>query len=127
MQAHSPLDISKGEKALADTLQSFGQCDRYSAEADRRATMVQAATLLNDKLLRERIKIQKGSRLEKMLKGEKPKPYPEVVDELFLVALSRLPTEQEKTLGVETLREFGEQGAEDLVWALINKLEFLFY
>ena len=29
--------------------------------------------------------------------------------------------------GVELLREYREQGAEDLLWVLINRLDFLFY
>jgi hypothetical protein len=41
--------------------------------------------------------------------------------------LSRFPTKEESALGVELLREYREQGAEDLVWVLLNRLDFLFY
>ena len=53
----------------------------------------------------------------------------EVVDELFLAALCRNPTAEERQLVTERLRKAGprrRQGAEDVLWALVNHKEFLF-
>ncbi|HTM51194.1 MAG TPA: DUF1553 domain-containing protein [Bryobacteraceae bacterium] len=127
MQTRSPQDIDKTDRPLYKILQAFGQCDRYDAEAARRASMTQAAILLNDKIVRERVKAQKGSRLEKLLQSGKPDASKELLDELFLAALSRFPSGQEAEIGMEALRENKEQGAEDLAWAMINRLDFLFY
>jgi len=44
---------------------------------------------------------------------------------LFLATLSRLPTETEKGEAIELLREYHTQGAEDLLWTLLNKSEFV--
>jgi hypothetical protein len=126
-QTRSPQDIDKTDKPLFRVLQSFGQCDRYAIEATRKPTMVQAAILMNDMVIRERLKVTKGSRLEALLRSEKPKSNPEIVDELYLAALSRFPSEKEKTAAVDLLREYREQGAEDLLWVLVNRLDFLFY
>jgi hypothetical protein len=127
MQTRSPQDIDKTDRPVYKILQAFGQCDRYDAEAARRASMTQAAILLNDKVVRERVKAQKGSRLERLLKNGKPDASKELLDELFLAALSRYPSKEEAAIGMEALHENKEQGAEDLAWAMINRLDFLFY
>ncbi len=127
MQTRSPQDIDKSDPALFRALQAFGQCDRYAIEADRKPSMVQAAILMNDKLIRERLTIQKGSRLEALLRSEKPASNEAIVEELYLAALTRQPSASEKALGVDLIREHREQGAEDLLWILVNRLDFLFY
>jgi hypothetical protein len=71
--------------------------------------------------------VQKGSRLEKLLKSDKPTARQDLLNELFLAALSRYPSEDEAAIGMEALRDNKEQGAEDLTWAMINRLDFLFY
>jgi len=126
-QTHSPQDVERSLPPLYKVLQAFGQCDRYTTEANRRPGMIQSALLLNDKALRERVKTQPGSRLEAMLRGDAPKPHEEVVDELFWAALSRPPSPDERRIGLELIAEHREAGAEDLTWALINRLDFLFY
>jgi hypothetical protein len=127
MQARSPQDIDRSDHRLYKALQFFGQCDRYQAEATRRPSMLQAAVLLNDASLRDRVKVQKGSRLESLLNAENPKSNEQVVDELFYAALARPASEEERKIGVDLLREYRTQGAEDLMWALVNRLDFLFY
>lgn len=127
MQTRSPQDVDKSDPALYRALQAFGQCDRYAIEADRKPSMVQAAILMNDQLIRERLTIQKGSRLEKLLRAETPASNEAIVEDLYLAALSRPPSAKEKGLGVDLIREHREQGAEDLLWVLVNRLDFLFY
>ena len=52
------------------------------------------------------------------------------VDEVYLTFLSRLPSAAEKTAGVAALVRGGVNGRasaiEDLAWACINKVEFLY-
>lgn len=127
MQTRSPQDIEKADRGLIKILQAFGQCDRYAIQSTRKPSMVQSAMLMNDKTVRERIKIAKGSRLDRLLHADPQIGNAEIVDELYLAALQRLPNPQERSLGVDVLREYREQGAEDLLWVLINRLDFLFY
>lgn len=122
-QTHSPQDVEKTNRALYKILQAFGQCDRYTAEADRRPNMIQSALLMNDKLLREAMKVKKGGKLEAMLAGAPE----QIVDEMFWAALSRPPSDGEKQVAGEALAGNKEQGAEDLMWAMCNRLDFLFY
>jgi hypothetical protein len=51
-----------------------------------------------------------------------------VVEELFLAILNRFPTETETAEGVAAIAETGSrlEGAQDLVWALLNSSAFLF-
>jgi len=48
------------------------------------------------------------------------------VDDLFLGTLSRFPSVEEKQLAIQQIREYRTQGVEDLMWVLVNKLDFLF-
>jgi len=126
-QVRSPGDVDRADKGLYRALQAFGQCDRYAIEATRKPSMIQSAILMNDPVVRDRLKIAKGSRLETLLHTDNPKPNGDIVDELYLAALSRFPTAQEKQASIDLLREYREQGAEDLLWVLVNRLDFLFY
>ena len=127
MQTRSPQDVDKADRGVFKVLQAFGQCDRYAIEATRRPTMIQAAVLMNDKTVRERLKVVKGSRLDTLLRADPQRSNADIVTDLYLAALSRHPSTVELDSGVELLREYREQGAEDLLWVLINRLDFLFY
>ena len=122
-----PDDLnSKGMKPLADLLASFGLNNRYSVGDDgaTKGSIVQASVLLNNPLIRDRVKAEKGSRLFDLLRQDPPRSNAEIVEELFLATLSRFPSEQERTIAVKLLEEYHAQGAEDLLWSLINRLEF---
>lgn len=125
MQTFSPQDIDKSDRRLHGVMGQFGQCDRYAAEADRRPSMIQSAVLLNDGVLRERVKTVKGSRLEALLKDTKTDE--QIVDELYIAALSRLPDAEEREASTALLKDNRQEGAEDLLWVLVNRLDFLFY
>jgi hypothetical protein len=110
MQTRSPQDLEKsGMKKTHAVLAAFGQCDRYNAQADRRPSMIQTALLLNDATVKEKLKVDSARKVTA-----------ELIDDLFLTALSRPPTASERSvaLGLEL---------EDLLWVMINRLDFLFY
>jgi hypothetical protein len=49
------------------------------------------------------------------------------VEDLYLAALSRYPSPAELGQGVDLMQKYRDQGAEDLLWILVNRLDFLFY
>jgi len=53
-----------------------------------------------------------------------------LVEEMYLTFFSRLPSPDEKNIGVEFLAsrpsDKRRQAAEDLAWAMLNSTEFLF-
>jgi hypothetical protein len=54
-------------------------------------------------------------------------PNDQLVDHLFLTVLSRYPTEAEKSLAVSSLQTgVRNQKAENLLWSLYNKVDFIF-
>jgi len=67
----------------------------------------------------------KGSRLGALLTAEPPKTNKEIVEELFLATLARFPSPEESAFGERLLSEYHAKGGEDLLWALINKPEFI--
>ena len=121
IQTHSPQDIDKSDRKTYLLLQAFGQCDRYEAQATRRASMVQAAMLLNDRTVQAKLSIAEQNTWLKV-------PVAERVDQVFLTALSRLPSANERAAALDLLGD-GANAArmEDLLWAMINRLDFLFY
>jgi hypothetical protein len=126
LQTRDPLDVAG--KDLADVrsfLAMFGQSNRDQGEKSLTGTMVQTSTLLNSRLIKERIRADKG-RLAKLLKTDPPPGNQAVVDELFLATLGRLPAPKERELAVAHMQEYRESGAEDLLWSLLNRTEFLF-
>ena len=70
------------------------------------------------------MKAQKGSRLEKLL----VKPDKDVVEDLFLATISRLPTPEEERMSLNILGKSNQrqEAAEDLLWALLNRVDFIF-
>jgi len=129
LQTLDPDDLNAKEvKPLADLLSSFGHYNRYAVGDDSGGTkgsVLQASILMNNPLIRDRVKAQKGSRLLKLLESEPARSNGEIVEELFLATLSRFPSDGEREMAVKLLQEYRTQGAEDLLWALFNRVEFI--
>jgi hypothetical protein len=125
MQASFYHDYEGTLKNTFDLLQCFGQTDREEMSSDR-SSLVQAASLLNGAPVLARIKIQKGGRLEALLNAKPTHTDSEIVRDLFLSTISRYPTAKEESVGLKLLAGNREQGAEDLLWALINRIDFVF-
>ena len=113
---------------LRDLLESFGLYNRHAIGDDsggNRGSIVQASILLNNPLIQEKFRAQKGSRLHTLLNHEPPYSNSQIIEELFLATLSRFPREKEKAMALRLVQDYRTQGAEDLLWSLINKLEFI--
>jgi len=124
MEASFNADFAGSHPMLWGMLQEFGQSDREDPPSER-SSMVQAASLLNHEMVLKRVKLQKGGRLEKLLRAAPVNPLEKVAEELFLATISRLPNQKELQQSVTLLRQHGDQGAEDLLWALINRADFI--
>jgi hypothetical protein len=110
-------------------LDVFGRPQRISAcECERvsEANLAQALHLLNSEEVQGKI-ARTGGRAAALAKD--PRPDREKVEELFLWALSRKPTEKQMRLALENieLNAKNKQIAyENIVWALVNTKEFIF-
>ena len=104
---------------------SVCECERSPDE-----NLAQALHTLNGDILANKITDAKG-RIAKLLAVEKDKPakpHDEIVRELYLAALCRLPSEAELAASKQFLNTAGspKECYEDLLWALINSKQFLF-
>jgi len=111
-------------------LKSFGRPDREkTCECERTAepSVTQVLHISNGDTLNKKL-TAKGNRLEKLL-AEKVAPG-KMIEEIYLSALSRYPTPQEKTKLMKAIEEAGEkdrrQVLEDICWAVLSSREFLF-
>jgi hypothetical protein len=111
-------------------LKSFGRADRIiTCECERTAapSMSQALHIANGDTLNQKLKA-KNNRIDQLL-GAKTSDDA-IVDDVYLAALSRFPTSEEKTQLIALLSEAKEAGrreaVEDLYWGLLSSKEFLF-
>ncbi len=110
-------------------LDVFGRPQRISAcECERvsEANLAQALHLLNSEEVHGKIG-RAGGRAEVLAKDARPDA--EKVEELFLWALARRPTEKQLSLALENVRLNAKNkklAYENILWALLNTKEFLF-
>jgi hypothetical protein len=109
-------------------LDVFGRASRKivcECERSGQPNIAQALHLLNGDFLNAKIADAKG-RVEALLKAKKA--LPEIVEELYLVTLSRPPRPEEATRALGWIRDAAtpREGVQDLLWVLLNSREFLF-
>lgn len=110
-------------------LQSFGRPDReITCECERTAqpSMVQVLHISNGDTINQKLE-EKDNRLEKMLAEQKSEEA--IIEEVYLAALSRFPSDAEKSQLIAVLGEPGVDRRlliEDLYWSILSSKEFLF-
>ena len=109
-------------------LDVFGRPPRQiTCECERttQPNIAQAMHLLNGDALNKKIAHPTG-RIETMLKAKKTNE--QIVEELYLVTLSRLPNQDEIDRAQRWLRDAPtpREGLHDVLWVLVNSREFLF-
>ena len=115
-----------GDAELKRFLDFFGQSNRLTKQADNKSSVIQASLMLNSDVVKKKILSgAEGSTLDRLLHKEPVKTNVEIVEELFLATLARFPTTEELNEGIRHLEMYRNRGAEDLQWALVNKLEFI--
>jgi hypothetical protein len=80
---------------------------------------------MNNDELNKRIADPKG-RIEKLIAAKKSMPA--AIEELYLVALSRMPTAEEMERAKHWVSQAPnvKEGLQDTLWVLLNSKEFLF-
>jgi hypothetical protein len=109
-------------------LKVFGQPARETACACERSSdsnLSQALQMINGPLIHGKLRDEKNAARVRAGEGKKPA---EIVEELYLAALCRKPTEPELMAAVDFLSrsENKDRGLEDVCWAILNTNEFLF-
>lgn len=108
-------------------LDMFGRAPRESpceCERSSEVSLAQTLTLINGPTISDAIVHPQG--LIARLVAEKADAK-KTVEEIYLATVSRFPNDTELNQGQKYLAEFGlSDGAQDLLWALINSPAFLF-
>lgn len=111
-------------------LKSFGRPERVNTcECERTSepSMAQALHIANGETLNDKL-AKKGNRIEQLL--AKKLTDDQLVEETYLLALSRLPSAAEKVKMNKTLAAAPEAerraAVEDMFWSLLSSREFLF-
>jgi len=121
-EAASPEDINNGE--AKSFLRTFGQANREQFDRQPGGSILQAMMLMNSPFVTRRVQASNNSLVEQLIKSTKSNA--EIVEALYLATLSRHSLPPEKQLAVMWLEKDRKQGAEDLHWGLLNKLDFVF-
>jgi hypothetical protein len=118
------VDPHIGREGFLDV---FGRPARDSScECERRSdfSLPQALNLVNGKTISDAVADSKGRVAKLILSG---KSDAAIVDDLYLAALSRLPTVEERQRGVAYLSNPARGSrVQDLLWALLNSKAFLY-
>src|SRR5262249_32679348 len=127
MQLPEPLEPRNSSAQLA-FLNAFLRGNRDTQQRSQSGSILQQLYLMNDQFVTNRTKVAASPLL--MALSKKP-DNAAVVNELFLLLLSRQPSETErgKALGYfakANTAALRNTAIEDLAWTLINKLDFLF-
>jgi hypothetical protein len=110
-------------------LDTFGRPDPNQdppCERTSDTTVVQALHLMNAPDLHRKVTSDAG-RAARLAGGKGPPRA--IVEELYLLAYARRPTDEERAIGVSLFEGPGadrRRAVEDLLWALINSAEFIF-
>ncbi len=111
-------------------LNTFGRPDRErtcECERTNEPSMAQALHIANGDTLNKKLS-QQGNRLDQLLASGKPDD--KIVEEAYLLAVSRFPTPPEKTAMTKMLAgakpDDKRQALEDMFWSLMSARDFVF-
>ena len=95
-------------------------------ERDRQMSVVQSLHLMNSRALQSKLN-HKAGRAHQL--ADSTKSPDEIVTELYLVTLSRPPSDAERKLATDAFqadKATRQSATEDVFWALLNSAEFVF-
>ena len=127
MQLPEPVE-PRSNGAVATFMNTFLRGNRDTQVRRQSGSIQQQLALMNDAFLYNRARVATSPVL---LAVSRVTDNNAAVDELFLTHLTRLPSEYERAKAVEHLKKAANAAArntaiEDLSWALMNKVEFIF-
>ncbi|MCS6884850.1 MAG: DUF1553 domain-containing protein [Acidobacteriota bacterium] len=106
-------------------LDTFDRGNRDNIPRLRTPSIAQTLALMNSQFVSSRLSAQtNGSTLQKLLAAHKDDT--EFINELFLTVLSRKPSTSELEQARGMLAKNRTSGAEDLLWVLLNKIDFIY-
>jgi len=118
------MSVPRASGELKSFMQAFGQSNRGAPAHPPQPSPLQPIMLMRSPVVNDRVLAANDSRVQRLLGS-----YPDngkVVEELFLATLSRAPLPDERRLAVAFLDTNRVEGAQNVQWALLNLVEFLY-
>ena len=109
---------------LKSFMAAFGESNRGAPPRPPSPSPLQPIMMMRSPVVNDRVLAAKDSRVQRLL--DTYTDNGKVVDELFLGTLSRLPLPAERSLSVAALEKSRVEGAQNVQWALLNLVEFLY-
>ncbi len=107
-------------------LEAFGRGDRDTTPRSSDGSIVEALEMLNDSVVTTRVKASNANTTVAHVLAASKDPGT-IADELYIATLSRRPTASERDAAITYLKSGDlSKKSEDLQYALMNRLEFLF-
>ncbi len=111
-------------------LNTFGRGDRNTLPRSNESSILQAMALMNDNFVISRVRASAAnSTTPNLARRVLSSGWDNsgMVDEMFLSVLGRYPTAKEQATAVSYFQgRDRQQAVEDLVWVLLNKVDFVF-
>jgi len=129
MQAPDVVSMPDGG-AVSTFLDNFLRGNRDDQPRKSEGSILQALGLMNDNFVESRIHATGSGATASFLMNLLSLSNAQLVDTLYLDVLSRYPTTAEQNLALQELANGGatarKTNAEDLLWTLFNKVDFVF-
>ena len=119
------LSMPRVSGDLKSFMQAFGQANRGTPARPAQPSPLQPIMLMRSPVVNDRVLAANDSRLQRLLETYK-NDNGKVAEELFMGTLSREPWPQEKALAVSLMEKNRVEGAQNVQWALLNLVEFLY-
>lgn len=122
--AGAGMGLGRRGAPMRIAFQELFKIDASANPEDVEGSVPQALMLMNNQAINAQIRATGNTVLARVLRS-----FPEnglAIEQLYLRALGRSPTEREKQICLAHLEEVGSRGAafEDILWSLINSAEF---
>jgi hypothetical protein len=127
MQFPDVVGVPDGNGPISQFLNAFLRGNRDDSPRRSDGSILQALDLMNDNFTVSRVHATAKGTAGGLLMRNLRLPNDQLVSNLFLAVLSRYPSDAEKTPALAALAQGDRQNAaEDLLWSLYNKVDFVF-
>ncbi|MBI3208771.1 MAG: DUF1549 domain-containing protein [Candidatus Solibacter usitatus] len=106
-------------------MQTFGQSNRSNPSKNPTGSPLQAMLMMQSSVVNDRVLAKGDSTVQRLVDTYK-NDNGRLVHEMFLGTLSRPPSAEEQSISLSALEKEKLSGAQNLQWALLNQVEFLF-
>jgi hypothetical protein len=130
MQLPEAGNLPDGTGPVASFLNSFLRGNRLTDERKGDGSAMQALNLMNDSFVITRIRSSNTGGVRSLLNSVLGMSDGQLVNQLYLTILSRLPSDEEMAVAQRTLTGTTgvtrTQRGENLIWSLYNKVDFIY-